>query len=46
MIRTRSAALAQSGNRFSLATRAKGACAEIMLKQGDQIMIRFNLIGS
>jgi hypothetical protein len=36
----------KSGNRFSLATNAKGVCAEIMLKQKDEIMIRFRLIGS
>jgi hypothetical protein len=29
-----------------LATNAERVCAEIMLKQGDEIMIRFNLIGS
>ena len=34
------------GNRFSLATNAERVCAEIMLKQRDEIMIRFNLIGS
>ena len=34
------------GNRFSLATNAERVCAEIMLKQKDEIMIRFNLIGS
>jgi len=33
MIRTRRAALAQSGNRFSIATNAERACPEIMLKQ-------------
>jgi hypothetical protein len=32
MIRTRRAALAQSGNRFSLATNAERVCAEIMLE--------------
>jgi hypothetical protein len=36
----------KSGNRFSLATNAKGVCAEIMRKQRDEIMIQFNLIGS
>jgi hypothetical protein len=36
----------KSGNRFSLATNAERVCAEIMLKQRDEIMIRFNLIGS
>ncbi len=34
------------GNRFSLATNAERVCAEIMLKQRGEIMIRFNLIGS
>jgi len=34
------------GNRFSLATNAERVCAEIMLKQRDEIMIRFNLLGS
>jgi hypothetical protein len=34
------------GNRFSLATNAESVCAEIMLEQRDEIMIRFNLIGS
>jgi hypothetical protein len=38
--------MALSGNRFSLATNAERDCAEIMLKQKDEIMIRFNLIGS
>ena len=33
MIRTRRAALAQSGYRFSLATNAERVCAEIMLKR-------------
>jgi hypothetical protein len=33
---------AMGGNRFSLATNAK-RCAEVMLKQRDEIMIRFNL---
>jgi len=37
MIRTPRAALAQSGNRFS---------EKIMLKQGDEITIRFIPIGS
>jgi hypothetical protein len=32
------------GNRFSLATNAERVCAEIMLKQRDEIMIRFNRI--
>ena len=31
----------KSGNRFSLATNAKRVCAEIMLKQNDEIMMRF-----
>ena len=30
----------KSGNRFSLATNAKLVCAEIMLKQKDEIMMR------
>jgi hypothetical protein len=30
----------------SLATNAKGVCAEITFKQRDEIMIRFNRIGS
>jgi hypothetical protein len=33
------------GSRFSLATNAERVCAEIMLKQGDELMIRFYLIG-
>jgi hypothetical protein len=33
------------GNRFSLGTNAK-RLPEIMLQQKDEIMIRFNLIGS
>jgi hypothetical protein len=36
----------KSGNRSSLATNAKCACAEIMLKQKDEIMMRFHLIAS
>ncbi len=36
----------KSANRFFLATNAGRVCAEIMLKQRDEIMIRFNLIGS
>jgi len=36
----------KSAKRFSLATNAEGVCAEIMLKQTDEIMIRFNPIGS
>jgi hypothetical protein len=31
------------GNRFSLATNAS-VCAEIMLKQRDEVMIRFHRI--
>jgi hypothetical protein len=34
------------GNRFSLATNAGRVCAEIMLKQRDEIMMRFHLIAS
>jgi len=34
----------KSGNRFSLATNAERVCAEIMLKQRDEIMMRFNRI--
>jgi hypothetical protein len=34
----------KSGNQFSLATNAS-VCAEIMLKQRDEIMTRFNPIG-
>jgi hypothetical protein len=34
------------GNRFSLAPNAEGICAEIMLKQGDEIMMRFHQIAS
>jgi hypothetical protein len=34
----------KSGNRFSLATNAERVCAEIMLKQRDEIMIRSNRI--
>jgi len=30
----------ESGNRFSLATNAERVCAEIMLKQENEIMIR------
>ena len=40
------AALAQSGNRFCLATNAKTRFAEIMLKQRDEIIMRFHLIAS
>jgi hypothetical protein len=36
----------KSGNRFSLATNAKRVCAEIMLKQRDEIMMRFHAIAS
>jgi hypothetical protein len=32
----------KSGNRFSLATNAERVCAEIMLKQRDEIMMRFH----
>jgi hypothetical protein len=39
-----SGSVPMGGSRFSLATNAVGA--EIMLKQGDGIMIRFYLIGS
>ncbi len=38
MIRSRSAALAQSGYRFSLGEQARGVCAAIMLKPGDEIV--------
>jgi hypothetical protein len=38
--------LIRGGSRFFLATNAERVCAEIMLKQGDEIMIRFYLIGS
>jgi hypothetical protein len=31
----------KSGHRFSLATNAERVCAEIMLKQKDESMIRF-----
>jgi hypothetical protein len=34
------------GNRFSLATNAEGICAEIVLKQRDEIMMRFHQIAS
>jgi hypothetical protein len=36
----------KSGNRFSLATNAERVCADIMLKQMDEIMMRFHLIAS
>jgi hypothetical protein len=36
----------KSGYWFSLATNLERVCAEIMLKQKDEIMIRFNPIGS
>ena len=39
MIRTRRAALAQSGNRFSLATNAERVCAEIMLKSNMRNLV-------
>jgi hypothetical protein len=45
MIRTRRAALAKSGNRFSLATNAKRLRGDHAQKR-DEIMIRFNEIGS
>jgi len=38
--------LIRGGTRFFLATSAERVCPEIMLKQGDEIMIRFYLIGS
>jgi len=38
--------LIRGGSRFFLATNAERVCAEIMLKQRDEIMIRFYLIGS
>jgi hypothetical protein len=34
------------GNRFSLAKNAKRVCAEIMLEQRDEIMMRFHSIAS
>jgi hypothetical protein len=34
----------KSGNRFSLATNAERVCAEIMLKQREEIMILSNWI--
>ena len=34
----------KSGNRFSFATNAKGVCAEIILKQGDEIVMLLNRI--
>jgi len=36
----------KSGNRFSLATNAERVCTDIMLKQIDEIMMRFHLIAS
>jgi hypothetical protein len=36
----------KSGNRFSLAASTGRVCAEIMLKQRDDIMMRFHLIAS
>ena len=36
----------KSGNLFSLATNAERVCADIMLKQMDEIMMRFQLIAS
>jgi hypothetical protein len=43
MIRTRGAALAQSGNRFS-SGQTPCVCLEIMLNQKKRITIRFNRI--
>jgi hypothetical protein len=34
----------KSGYRFSVATNAERVCAEIMLKQKDESMIRFHRI--
>ena len=34
----------ESENRLSLGTNAEGVCPEIMLKQRDRIMMRFNRI--
>jgi len=34
----------KSGYRFFLATNAARVCAEIMLKQGDEIMIRLRVM--
>jgi hypothetical protein len=36
----------KSGNRFFLATNAERVCAETMLKERDENMMRFNLIAS
>jgi len=36
----------KSGSLFSLATNAQRVCAEIMLEQRDEIMMRFRLIAS
>jgi len=36
----------KSGNRFSLATNAERVCADIMLKQRDEIMMLLRLIAS
>jgi hypothetical protein len=46
MIRTRRAALAQSAQRFSLATNAERVCAEIMRNQEPKARWRFNRIAS
>jgi hypothetical protein len=32
--------IGKSENRFSLATSASGVCAEILLKQGDEIVMQ------
>jgi hypothetical protein len=42
----RQSMIRKSGNRFFLATNAERVCAEIMLKQRDEVMIRFTRIGS
>jgi hypothetical protein len=34
----------KSGYRFFLATNAERVCAEIMLKQGDEIVIRLRIM--
>jgi hypothetical protein len=36
----------KTGAPFSLAMNAKGVCVEIMLKQGNAIMMRFFIIAS
>jgi hypothetical protein len=38
--------IGKSAKRLSLATKAECVCAAIMLKQKDEIVIRFNLAGS